>query len=116
MAFAKLAAGDDFCLELVVISEKEMLPDPDFAAGADQAFPFIGVVMELAGEQDLHASVKKIAGGGIAGADRLRIKTCASSEEAGGKHTCVVEDDKIVGSEEVGEFAELTVGDGPGRG
>ena len=43
VAFAKLAAGDDFGLEFVMISEIEMLADTDLAAGADQAFPFLGI-------------------------------------------------------------------------
>ena len=116
MAFTKLAAGDHFGLEFVVITEIEMLADADLAAGADQAFPYIGIVIQLASEQDLDASVKKIARGGIVGAEWLRLKTSASPIEASGKHARIVEDDKIVGAKEVGEFAELAIGDGSGRG
>jgi hypothetical protein len=112
--FAKLGAGDDFGMEFIVITEIEMLADADLPTRADQAFPFIWFVMELASKQDLDASVKKIARGGIVGAEGLSLKTATVSVEASGKHPCVIEDDEIVGTEQVGESAEQTITDGPG--
>jgi hypothetical protein len=115
VAFAKLAAGDDFGLEFVVISEIEVLADTDFAAGANEALPLIGIVLQLAREEDLNLSAEKIVSRRVPGADGLRLKTFAPSIEPGWKHACVVEDDEIVRAEQIGKFSELTIGDGTGQ-
>ena len=109
MARAEFAARDDLGLEFVVLAEIKMLADSDLTAGTDQAFPVIGIVADLAGEKDLNASVKKVAGGRISRTERLRLKTSAPTEEARGKHASVVEDDEVAGTEKIGEFAELAV-------
>ena len=69
----------------------------------------------MAGEKDFDASVKKVARGRVAVAEGLRFKTCAASVEPGGEHARVVEDDEIVGTEQIGQFAELAMGDRSGR-
>ena len=106
MAFAEFSAGDDFGLKFVVVifvqspvlSEYEMLADGDFAAGADQAFPFVGIGAELAREQHFNASVQKPSRRGSMRADRLRIEAGAAAIQAGREDAGVVEDDEIVGA------------------
>jgi hypothetical protein len=38
-ALAKFAAGDYLRPQLIVLAEKQLLPSPDFSAGANQGFP-----------------------------------------------------------------------------
>ncbi len=109
VAFAEGSAGDDLGLEFVVLAEKQALADADLAAGTNQAFPIVGLGGKLASEQDLDASVKKIAGGGVAAADGLGAKAGAVSVETGGKDASVVENYNIVRTEEIGKVAELAV-------
>ena len=52
-ALAERTSGEDFGLELGVfwiLSEEEMFSDANLFAGADQAFPVVGLARELAGE------------------------------------------------------------------
>jgi len=49
VALAELGAGDDLGLQFVVLAEKKMLADADFAAGTNQASPIVGLSGELAG-------------------------------------------------------------------
>ena len=59
MALAEVSAGDHLGSKFVVVAEIKMLADGDFAAGADQTFPVVGIVAELAGQKDLDAPLKK---------------------------------------------------------
>ncbi len=112
MALAEFPAGDNFSLKLILLSKKKMLADRDLTAGTNQAFPFVGIVPELTGEQNLDASAKKLAGSRIPRADRLRFKTFAAAIEARRKHPRVVENDEIAGPEKLGEIAKLAIGEG----
>lgn len=114
MAFAELATGGDFGLKLVVLAEEQMLSDGNLATGADQALPQIRIAAQLAGKQDFHTSTKKIARGGIAGTERLRLKTSTAAIEAGREDAGVVENDEIVRPEQAREIAELPVVEDPG--
>jgi len=109
VALAEFAASDDPGLKFIVIAEEEMLTDADFSAGADEAFPVVGVLLELACEEDLDASVQELARGGIARAERLGFEAGATSVKTGGKYFRVVEDQKVGGTEEIGEVAELAI-------
>ena len=73
VALAEFAAGDDLGMEFVIIAEEKMLANSDFAAGAHETLPVVGVALQLPGEQDLDPSVKKIARGGIAGTEGLGL-------------------------------------------
>jgi hypothetical protein len=59
--------------------------DSDLAAGPNQAFPIVGVGGQLAGQQNLDATVEKIAG------------ALAASMEPSGKNAGVVEDHYVAG-------------------
>ncbi len=109
MALAEVSAGDHLGSKFVVVAEIKMLADGDFAAGADQTFPVVGIVAELAGQKDLDAPLKKVAGGRILRAERLGLKTSAPAVESGGKHASIVEDDEVAGPEKIGKFAELAI-------
>lgn len=65
LAFAEGSAVDHFGLELIVVAEEKMLADADLAAGAHEAFPFIGIVAKLASKEDLDAPAQEVARGGI---------------------------------------------------
>lgn len=99
-----------------MVAEEKVFANIDFATGTDEAFPLIRILPELAGEENLDASVKKVAGSGITRTQRLRLKTGTTSIEASGKHACVVEDQEIVGAEKIGKIAKLLVAKVSGRG
>jgi hypothetical protein len=95
VALAEDAAGDHLGLEFIVLSEEEMFGDANLSSGTHQAFPFVGIALDLPCEQNLDASVKEIAGCGIAMAHWLRSQSAAASVEARGEYAGVVEDDQV---------------------
>lgn len=109
VAFAEFTARDDLGLKFIVVAEKETFADADLAAGTNEAFPFIGIGLELASEEDFDPSMEEVAAGGIARAEGLRAQAGTASVEAGGKYFCIVEDQEVGGVEEIGELAELAV-------
>jgi hypothetical protein len=110
VAFAELGAREDFGLQFVLLSEEEAFADADLAAGANQAFPIIGVGGELASQQNFHAALEEITRGGIARAEWLSASACATAVEPGGKDARVIEDDQIAALQQVGEVAEQAIG------
>jgi hypothetical protein len=116
VTFAELASGDDLGLEIVVVAEEQMFADADLPSGADQTFPIVGILAQLACEENLDAPPKKVARGGILGAEGLRLNTPAPPIEAGGKDSRVVEDNEISRAEHLGEFPEGAVFESPAAG
>jgi hypothetical protein len=110
MALAVFAAVKNLGLEFVAVSEVKALTDSDFASGANQALPVVGMTGKLASKEDLDASAEKIAGGGILRADGLGMRTFASAIEASGQDPSVVEDNQVAGLKQRGEVAEEAVG------
>ena len=92
-----------------VFPEEKTLADIYLSAGADQAFPLIRVSAQLAGKKDLDASAEKVVRGRITLPERLRFEPAAAAIKARGKHPCVVEDEKIVRSKEIGKVSELPI-------
>lgn len=86
-----------------------MFADVDLAAGADETFPFTGILLELASQENFDASLKKIARGRIVRTQLLGLESRTPSVKARGKHSRVIEDEKIVGAEEIGKIAEPLV-------
>jgi hypothetical protein len=111
VAFAEFSPPDDRGPKIVAIAEEKMLADSDLAAGADEAFPFVWVLLQLARQQDFDAAAEKIARRGILRAERLGLHTAASSIETRGKYARVVEDDEIVGVKQIRKVAEVPVGE-----
>lgn len=109
MTFAEGPAGDDFGLHFVVFAEEQAFADADFAAGTNQALPVVWLGRELAGEQDLDASVKEIASGGVAAADGLGSEAGAMPVETGGKNASVVKNYNVVRAQKIGKIAEMAV-------
>ncbi len=116
MALTEVPAGDDFGLKFISLSQKKMLTDGDLTARTNQAFPFVGIVAQLTGEQYLDASAKKLAGSRIPRANGLRLKTFAAAIETRRKHPRIVENDEIAGPEKVGEIAKLAISEDAVRG
>src|ERR1700680_4378991 len=73
-SLAKAGAGDYVGVEFIFISEKQVFPDSNLSSSPDQALPFVGIPLQLAGEKDFDASVKKIPGRGIARTYGLRME------------------------------------------
>jgi hypothetical protein len=109
VAFPEIAASDDFGLKLIVVPEKKMLADGDLAAGADQAFPFVRILTQMAREEDFDASMQELASGRIIRADGLGMQASTAAVKTGWKHAGVVEHDKVVWTEQFREVAELAV-------
>ena len=108
-AFSETASGHDFRLQLVLLSEKQVLSHADFSSGAHQALPFIGFARKLAGQENFDLAAQKIARGGILRAEGLRLYAAPPAIEAGGKDAGIVKHDQIVGSQQVRKIAELRV-------
>jgi len=109
VALAEFSTGDDFRLQFVVISEEEVLANRDLSTGADETFPLVGVDTQLARQEDFDASVKEVARCRIVRTESLRLKTCATTIKTRGKHSGVVEDHEVTGTEKVREVTELTI-------
>lgn len=109
VALAEFSTGDNFSLQFVVISEEKMLADRDLSAGADEALPVVRIGLQLTRQEGFDASMKKFARCRIVRTESLRLKTSAAAIQACGKHPGVVEDDKVAGTEKVGEVAKLTI-------
>jgi hypothetical protein len=109
-ALAEFRAGKNLGLQFVTLAEKEVFADGDLTAGADQAFPIVGLRGKLAGQQHLDAAVEEIAGGGIVRTDWLSASACAATVEPRGENTGVVEDQQIAGPQKVRELAKHAVG------
>jgi hypothetical protein len=107
--FAKRAARDHLCLQLVMFSEEELLADCDLAAGTDQALPLIWILRELPSQQNFDTAAEKIPSCGIVRTDRMGLKPGPASVQSRRKHAGIVEYDQIVSPQELGKVAELAV-------
>jgi hypothetical protein len=87
-----------------------VLADANLASGADQTLPIVRLSRYPPRQQDLDTSLKKIAGGGIARADRLRADAFAAAIESGGKDAGVVDDQQIARLKQAGKIAKQAVG------
>jgi hypothetical protein len=76
-----------------------------FLARADQGFP--NIAFEFSGEKYFHVSGQVFADCFTRGL--LRVNAEAFAEEPGGNYACVVEDDQLLTSEEVGKPREVRV-------
>jgi hypothetical protein len=86
----------------------------DFASGTDEAFPFIRIGRKLAGQQDFDTALKEVARRGVGRTDRLRSGTGPATEEPGGKHAGVVENQEVTVAEEPWKVAERAIEPEPG--
>src|SRR5579864_3142555 len=86
-----------------------MFADGNFSARPNEALPVVGVGLQVAREEDFDASAKKVARGRILRAESLRLKTSAPAIQTRGKHSSVVEDNEVTGTEKLREFPELTI-------
>src|SRR5271169_129231 len=93
-----------------MLAEKQAFADSDLAAGADKAFPVVGLGGKLARQQNFDAAVEEIAGGGIVRTDWLSACAIAATVEPCGKDAGVVEDQQVARPEQVRKLAEHAVG------
>ncbi len=115
--FAEAAARHDLGSQVwqvvlpgtVLWAEKQVLTNPNFAAGTHQALPLIWLSRKLTGQQDLDAASKEFTGRRISRAHWLGLRASSGSIEPGGKNSRIVEDYEVVGSEEVGKIPEALV-------
>src|SRR5208283_2015861 len=91
------------------IAEIEFLPDSDLAAGAHQALPLIGIIRELACQQNFDAATEKILCRRIVRAQGLGALSAAVAVETGREHPRIVHDQQVVGPQQAGEFAKAAV-------
>ena len=111
MPLAEVSARNDLGLEFVSFAKEQMFADADFATGTNQAFPLVGILMELAGKEDFDAAAEKVASGRAMRAQRLRFKSGSATVETGRKDFCVVEDQEISGPQQIGKTMELAIDD-----
>lgn len=99
------AASEHFGGE--VFAEQEALAGADFAARAHESFP--AARSEAANKKDFDVGGQELAARARGLAGRFRGDTGAAGEEAGGQDTGVIDDQKLVSGEEIGQLAEPTV-------
>ncbi len=112
-ALAELAAGDDFGGEQrimgLALKKVQPLAGHDLATRADERLPCFLRAGQAAGEQDFDASLEKLPGSGIGGAERLRLLSAAAAKEAGRQHLGVVEDQQVGGTEQAGKVTKVQI-------
>jgi len=121
--FAEAATRHDFGSQLwqvvlpgtVLWAEKQVLTNPNFAAGTHQALPVIWLWRKLTGKQDLDAASEEFTCRRISRANWLGLRATPGAIEPGGKNSRIVEHYEVVGSEEVGKIPEQPVLKLPGR-
>ncbi len=92
-----------------MLSKEQMFTDADLSPRPHQAFPLVGLALQLPREQNLNACLKKIARRGIAGTERLRPRSAAASIKARWKHASVVEDHQVARVQQLRKVAELPI-------
>ena len=113
-ALAEFAAGNYLGLKFILLAEKQTLADCNLAAGTHQTFPIVGIRLQLASEQDFDPASEEFAGGWVARAKGLGLKTLTASIKPGGKHFGVVEHDQISRLQQAGEITKPAIFEGPG--
>src|SRR5208282_2865622 len=87
----------------------EFFSDPDLSAGPHQAFPLDRIVRHLAGQQNFDLPAEKISCCRIVRAQGLGPLSAPMAVETGGEHPRIVQDQQVVGAQQVGEFAKFPV-------
>jgi hypothetical protein len=110
-ARAEFPTGEDLGLQfdLILRAEEQAFANADLAAGTDEAFPIVGISGELAGQQNLNATVEEIPGCRILRADRLSADAFAAAIEAGRKNASVIENQHIAGPQQVRKLEEEAI-------
>ena len=67
------------------------------------------LVRNLPCKQHLDAPMKEISGSRIVWAQSLRLKPGAAAIKSGGKHAAVIENNKVVGPEQIHQIGKVTV-------
>jgi hypothetical protein len=75
----------------------------------NQAFPFVRLLGNLAGQQHFDSALQEVSCGPVAWADRLRLLSASSPIEPGWKYASIVENHQVVGSKKGGKFAEPSI-------
>ena len=92
-----------------MLVEGQFFANTDFSSRADEAVPFVWVFADLVGEEDFNASAKKLSRGGVLWAEGLGSFATAAAVEASWEYAGIVEDQEIVGAQEVGEIAKRAI-------
>jgi hypothetical protein len=108
-ALAKTTPGDDFCLQVILISKPKVLSHVNLAPGADQALPFIRFLRDLPGEQYLDPALEKVAGCRVVRAHRLRFGPASAAVKAGWKDSRVIEHNQVIRPEEIGKVTKHAI-------
>ena len=108
-ALPETAAGNDFRLQFVVLTEEQSFSRTDLSPGPHQTFPFVGFARTLPGQEDFDSAPQKIARSWILRAERLRFHAFSPAIQARGEDARVVEHDQVVRSQQAGKVSELCV-------
>jgi len=87
----------------------EFLSDPDLSPGPYQAFPLIGIVRYLAGQQNFDLAAEKISCRRVVRAQGLGSLSAPMAVKTGWEHPRIVQDQQVIGAQQVGEFAKFPV-------
>jgi len=107
-ALTEASPGYDFGLQFVFPKEKA-LAHPNFAAGADQALPFIWFQRYLPGEQHLDLALEEVTGGWIPRAHGLRFGSASPGIEACRKDPRVIEYNQVIRPEQIGKVTKPAI-------
>jgi len=89
-ALSEAASGHDLGFEFVVLAKEQSLADADFTSGADQALPFVSVLGDSSGEQNLHFAAQEFAPGRVARACQLDFFPAPAAKEACRKDSRII--------------------------
>ena len=101
--------GFQFGVAFGWFAKVEFLSDPDLPAGPYQALPLIRIVRHLAGQQNFDLAAEKISCRRIVRAQGLGPLSAPVAVETGREHSRIVQDQQVVGAQQVGEFAKFPV-------
>lgn len=115
-AFPQVPVSYYFRLKSIggAFTKTDRLSRPDFSSGPHQALPDRRLRLQLLGQQDLHATVKKLFHRRIARAKWLRMQARAMSKKAGWDNTSVIQDQEVSGTEKLREISKMIVAEPSG--
>jgi hypothetical protein len=86
-----------------------MLFHANFAARTNQAFPFVWLLRDLAGKQDLDSSLEKLPRRRVLRAYRLCPNPTSGTVKSGRKDPCIVEYNQVIRAQEIGKVTKPAI-------
>jgi hypothetical protein len=109
LPLAEVAASNYSGNQLILISKEQALAYADLASRTNQTLPIVGFHRDLARKKNLHFAFQELSRSRIVRTDRLGQASASSPVKTGGKNPRVVEDDQVIGPEQIHELPEFPI-------